>query len=354
MALAGAMHATAMTAIAITSPGGPEVLQAVRQSLPVPGPGEVLIRVAAAGLNAPDLAQRRGTYPPPPGASPLPGLEVSGEIVALAEGAAGFAPGDRVVALCNGGGYAEYVAVPAGQVLPLPPGWSLLAAAALPETFFTVQQTLVMRAGLRADMTVLVHGAAGGIGGAAIIISRLLGALPIAVVSSPEKAAYARRLGAAHGIDHTSEDIVARTLALTDKRGADRVVDIIGGDMLQKNIAASARGGHIVIVSTLSGAHSDINAGHILVKQLTLSGSTLRPQPSLVKAEIARSLRETVWPALASAPRPRILALPLASAPLGHATLERRSFFGKLVLVTPWGETAFDRRLDPDNPIEIS
>ncbi|CAN7624730.1 NAD(P)H-quinone oxidoreductase [Devosia sp. LjRoot16] len=339
-----------MTAISITQFGGPEVLQPVRLPVPQPGPGEVLIRVAAAGLNAPDLGQRRGTYNPPPDASPLPGLEVGGEIAAIGRGVRGWSLGDQVVALTHGGGYAEYVAVPSGQVLPVPTGWSMLAGAALPETFFTIEQTLVMRAGVTAGMQVLIHGAAGGIGGAAIQIARLHGAHPIAIVSDSEKAAYARALGAIETIDRSNEDFVARTLSITGGKGADRIVDIVGGDALEKNIRAAARFGHIVIVSTLAGPKSEINASLILMKQLTLSGSTLRPQSREVKAAIARSLAKSAWPALADGRmvRPRIRALPLAEAARGHVELERPGNYGKLILVTPWGETADDS----DNPIE--
>ena len=343
-----------MTAIAITTPGGPEVLQPVQMPVPKPGPGEVLIRVAAAGLNAPDAAQRRGSYPPPPDASPLPGLEVAGEVVAVGAGVDGLAPGTRVAALCNGGGYAEYVAVPAGQVLEIPANWSLAAAAALPETFFTVTQSLVMRAGLKAGMWVLIHGAAGGIGGAAILISKLLGARPIAVVSSAEKAAYALALGAEATIDHSSEDFVERALAITGKYGADRVVDIAGGPTLDRNISASARFGHIVLVSTQAGGMAEINAGRLMMKQLTLSGSTLRPQTRETKAEIATALGREIWPGLADAGtcRPRIRSVPLLEAPRAHAELERRDNYGKLVLLTDWGLSLSPDPADRDNPIE--
>ena len=345
-----------MLAIAITEPGGPEVLQSVRLPVPQPGPGEVLIRVAAAGLNAPDLGQRRGTYAPPPDSSPLPGLEVGGEIIALGAGVTEWSVGEPVVALTHGGGYAEYVAVPAGQVLPVPRGWSIITGAALPETFFTVEQTLVLRAGLAPGMYVLIHGAAGGIGGAAIQIAKHHGAIPIAIVSSAEKAAYARTLGAAEIIDHSTEDFVARTLALTDGRGADRIVDIIGGETLQNNIMAAARFGHIVLVSTLAGATSEIDASAILMKQLTLSGSTLRPQTRAAKAAIAMSLRDSIWPALADGRiiAPRIRALPLAHAATGHVALERRDNFGKLILVTRWGESLLGTPVNGDNPIEIA
>lgn len=340
-----------MTAIAITVPGGPEVLKPVRLPVPTPGPGEVLIRVAAAGLNAPDLGQRRGSYPPPADASPLPGLEVGGEVAALGDGVSGWTVGAPVVALTNGGGYAEFVAVPAGQVLPLPPGWTMRSGAALPETFFTVEQTLVMRAGLAAGMHVLIHGAAGGIGGAAIQIARLFGAIPIAVVSDAAKAQYALDLGAVAAIRRDAEDFVARTLELTGARGADRIVDIVGGDTLDRNISAAARFGHIVLVSTLAGPDARINASRLLMKQLTLSGSTLRPQSRETKAGIARHLLDHVWPGLADGRigKPRITAFALADASAAHSALERRDHYGKIVLVTPWGAR---RGEDRDNPIE--
>jgi len=328
-----------MLAIHISTPGGPEVLTSIETAMPEPRPGEVLIRVAAAGINAPDLGQRRGTYDPPPGASPLPGLEVSGEIVGT---------GEKVVALCNGGGYAEYVAVPAGQVLPLPAGWNLVAAAALPETFFTVQQTLVMRAGLEAGMQVLIHGAAGGIGGAAIQICRLYGANSIAVVSSPEKADYVRSLGASDVIDHSTEDFVVRVKEITNGHGADRILDMVGGDYLPRNIAGSARGGHIIQVASLDARKSEISAGALVMKWLTISGSTLRPQDDAAKAAIAKNLRQNVWPALADGRirPPRIRALPLAEAARGHAAMEQRENYGKIVLVTPFGAGLADNSIE--------
>jgi NADPH2:quinone reductase len=328
-----------MLAIAIARPGDPEVLQS--QSLPVPtcNAGEVLIRVAAAGLNGPDLAQRRGHYDPPPGASPLPGLEVAGEIVALGADVSDWQLGDRVMALTNGGGYAEYAAVPSGQALPVPEGWTFAEAAALPETWFTITQGLVMRAGLNPGMTVLVHGAAGGIGGAAIQIAALLGAQSIGVVSSPAKAKYARRLGAVATIDYTSEDIAARALALTDGRGVDRVVDIIGGAMSAKNIEASARAGHIIQVSTLDGASASLSLRTIMAKQLTLSGSTLRPQSPQTKAAIASRIRADLLPALSrpGCVKPEITTFPLDDAAAAHRAMEARRHLGKIVLLTAFG-----------------
>jgi NADPH2:quinone reductase len=338
-----------MQTIAIARPGGPEGLELQRQPMPQCGDGDVLIRVAASGINGPDLAQRRGHYDPPPGASPLPGLEVAGEIVALGHSVTGWQRGDRVMALTNGGGYAEYAAVAAGQVLPVPAGWSLAEAAALPETWFTITQTLVMRAGLEPGMTVLVHGAAGGIGGAAIQIATILGARAIGVVSSAAKAEYATRLGAFATIDYTHEDIAARALALTDGRGVDRVVDIIGGPMTEKNIAASARGGHIVQVSTLDGASTNLSLRTMMAKQLTLSGSTLRPQTPATKAAIAARIRTDLLPALSRPDfiRPAITTFPLAGAADAHRAMEARSHVGKIVLLTEFGSSPLPSEARP-------
>jgi NADPH2:quinone reductase len=330
---------TDMNAVAIAHPGGPEGLELQRSPMPLCQDGEVLIRVAAAGVNGPDLAQRRGHYDPPPGASPLPGLEVAGTIIAIGAAASQWSIGDRVMALTNGGGYADYVAVPAGQVLRMPDGWTFAEAAALPETWFTVTQTLVMRAGLEPGMTVLVHGAAGGIGGAAIQIATIIGARAIAVISSPAKADYAKRLGAFASIDYTSEDIVARAKALTNGQGVDRVLDIIGGEMTAKNIAASARGGHIVQVSTLDGSNSSVPLGVLMARQLTLSGSTLRPQTPATKAAIAAHIRSNFLPALAkpSFIKPEVTSFPLAHAAEAHRAMEARGHLGKIVLMTEFG-----------------
>jgi NADPH2:quinone reductase len=298
--------------------------------VPEPKPGEVLIRVAAAGINAPDLAQRRGDYPPPPGASPLLGLEVSGEI---AVAASAWQVGDKVVALCNGGGYAEYVAVPAGQVLPAPANWDLVDAAALPETWFTVTQTLVLRAGLQPGMSVLITGGAGGIGGAAIQIAKLLGADPIAIVSSAKKADYALSLGARAVIRRDIEDVVARARELTGGKGVDRVVDMVGGKATRQSIDAAARFGHIVIVATLGDRNAELPLNKLVGNQLTLSGSTLRPQAPEAKAVIATHLREHLWPGLSSIVHPRIQHFPLAEAPAAHRAMEDRGHYGKIVLV---------------------
>jgi NADPH2:quinone reductase len=328
-----------MAIIDFAAPGGADVLRLSRRPVPQPGPGEVLIRVAAAGINSPDLQQRRGRYDPPPGASPILGLEVGGEVVAVGEGAARYAIGEQVVALCNGGGYAEYVAVPEGQVLPVPARWTMLAAAALPETFFTIQQTLVLRAGLAAGMHVLIHGAAGGIGGAAISIARAYGANPIAVVSSPEKAAYAEGLGALAVVDRTRENFVALTRDITGGRGADRIVDIVGAANMAQNLEAAAVEAVIVQLATLGGAQAEINAGLIVSKRLSIIGSTLRPQPRTVKAAIANSLRENIWPALADGriQPPRLQYFPFAQAVEAHRAMEESTHYGKSLLLTDFG-----------------
>jgi putative PIG3 family NAD(P)H quinone oxidoreductase len=329
-----------MTAMTISAPGGPEVLRA--QMVPVPGCGadELLIRVAAAGVNGPDLAQRRGVYDPPAGHSPIPGLEVAGVVARVGAGVSGWAPGQGAAALTNGGGYAEFVAVPAGQALPIPDGLAMATVAGLPETYFTVMQTLVMRAGLEPGMSVLVHGAAGGIGGAAVAMARLLGARPIAVVSSDEKADYALALGAEAAIVHGREDFVARALELTGGKGADRIVDVTGGEATARNIEAAARGGHIVLVATQGGGSATLPLNKVLHKQLTLSGSTLRPQSAATKAAIAAQLRRLVWPHLQAPgyPKPTVTTFLLADAAAAHRRLEERGFFGKAVLVTAFGQ----------------
>lgn len=323
-----------MQAIEIAAPGGPEVLTPIDAPIPQPRSGEVLIAVAAAGVNGPDISQRQGAYPPPADSSPLPGLEVSGIVAAVGEGETRFAPGDEVVALCNGGGYAGYVAVPAGQVLPKPKNWSHIEAATLPETFFTLQQTLVERAGLATGQTVLIHGGSGGIGASAIQLCRLFGATPIATVSSAQKAAYAEAMGAAHTINYKAEDFVERTRALTDGRGADIVIDIIGGDYANRNLKACAYGGHVIQLAIRGGAKAEINLGLVLMNALTLSGSTLRPQTAATKARFAQGLAARIWPAIAAGTivPPRITTFPLANAADAHRAMEGRDHYGKIVL----------------------
>lgn len=323
-----------MQAIEISAPGGPEVLRPIVTATPVPRPGEVLIAVTAAGVNGPDISQRQGAYPPPADSSPLPGLEVSGVVAAMGEGETRFAVGDAVVALCNGGGYAAYVAVPAGQVLPKPANWSQVEAATLPETFFTLQQTLIERAGLAAGQTVLVHGGSGGIGASAIQLCRLFGATPVVTVSSAQKAEYARSMGAAHTIDYTSEDFVERIKALAAGRGADIIIDIIGGDYANRNLKACAYGGHVIQLAIRGGAKAEINLGLILMNALTLSGSTLRPQTAATKARFAQALHTKIWPAIGAGNivPPHIKTFPLENAADAHRAMEAKDRFGKIVL----------------------
>jgi NADPH:quinone reductase len=328
-----------MQAVVIAEPGGPEVLTPQVVATPQVQPGHVLIRVAAAGVNGPDISQRQGAYPPPADASPLPGLEVSGEIVALGANVTDWQLGDAVVALCNGGGYAEYVAVPAGQVLPKPDAWSWAQAATLPETFFTIQQTLIARSGLEAGMSVLIHGGAGGIGATAIQMTKLFGATAIATVSSPEKARYAHEMGAQTVIDYTSEDFVEKTLEATAGKGADRIIDIVGGDYANRNLKAAARNGVILQLATRAGARAEVNLGLILMKALTLSGSTLRPQSPEAKAGFARALRARVWPAIDEGiiVPPRLRTFSLSQAADAHRAMEARDHYGKIVLITDFG-----------------
>lgn len=333
---------TKMHRMAISAFGGPEALVPETPEIPEVAPHEILIRVAGAGLNGPDILQRRGLYVPTLDNARYPGLEVSGIVEAVGTEVTRFGTGDRVVALCNGAGYAEFAAVPAGQVLPCPTGWRLADAASLPETFFTIEQTLVRRAGLAAGMSVLVHGASGGLGGTAIQVAKQFGARTIASVSSPEKAKYAVLLGADHLIAYTHEDFVARTLELTDGKGADRIIDVVGGGYLKRNIEAAAPGGAIVQLAFLGGAKAEIVLPPILMKGLTLIGSVLGPQPGEVKAVIARNLEADLWPALDAGtigPQ-RIRHFALAEAVAAHQEMEADDHYGKIILVTPFGLTA--------------
>lgn len=329
-----------MTAVRIRTPGGPEVLETVEMPIPQPRADEVLLRVAAAGVNRPDILQRKGLYPVPEGASPLPGLEISGTIV-TAPASSSFKPGDPVLALTNGGGYAQFAAVPVGQVLPLPKGYDLEEGAALPETLFTIEQTLVMRAGLKTGQSVLVHGGAGGIGGAALQRARLAGAQPIlTTVSSPQKADYAMQMGATHTIDYNSEDFLERVREATGGKGVDIVLDMIGAPYLARNMKALATGGTLVSLAMLGGARGEIDLGVMLTRQLTLFGSTLRPRSKAEKAAIARHLLDHVWPALEDGRygKPRITRYPLHAAAEAHAHMDSPHHIGKIVLITSNGE----------------
>jgi putative PIG3 family NAD(P)H quinone oxidoreductase len=325
-----------MTAIEIAAPGPPEALRPSSRPVPEPGAGEVLIKAAAAGVNRPDVLQRKGMYPPPPGVTDIPGLELAGEVVRVGAGVSAPAMGDRVCALVSGGGYAEYVAVPAVQCLPVPGTLSLEEAAALPETFFTVYYNVFMRARLRAGETLLVHGGSSGIGTTAILLGKALGARVIVTAGTAEKCEACRKLGADVAIDYKAEDFVPRTLAATGGQGADVILDMVGGEYLARNMAAAAVNGRIAVIATQGGAKTEIDLRNLMMKRLWVGGSTLRPQTAAAKGEIAAGLRKEVWPLFESRStlRPVIHArFPLREASRAHALMESGAHIGKIVLL---------------------
>lgn len=301
---------------------------------PVPGRGEVLIRVAAAGVNRPDIVQRAGFYPPPPGASPVLGLEVAGEVVSVGEGVERYTIGDRVCALTNGGGYAEFAAVPERQCLPVPQGLSMVEAAALPETFFTVWSNLFRRANLQRGEVLLVHGGSSGIGTAAIQIAQSLGARVFTTAGSDEKCRACEQLGAERAINYRREDFVDVVREATDGHGADVILDMVGGEYVDRNIQLAARDGRIVNIAFLGGAKVEVNMLPVMLKRLVLTGSTLRPEPAAVKAAIANDLEKRVWPLLAEGRiRPLIAAtFALEQVADAHRLMESSSHIGKIVL----------------------
>ncbi|WP_105101420.1 NAD(P)H-quinone oxidoreductase [Microbulbifer pacificus] len=314
--------------------GGPEKMQLAQGDVPVAGAGEVLIRVEAAGVNRPDVVQRAGFYPPPAGASPVLGLEVAGQVAAVGEGVTRWQVGERVCALTNGGGYAEYALAPAAQCLPVPEGLTAVEAAALPETFFTVWSNLIHRAHLKQGETLLVHGGSSGIGTSAIQIAVSLGVRVFATAGSAEKCAACKKLGAERAINYREQDFVAEVRAATNNRGADVILDMVGGDYVDRNIQAAAQDGRIVNIAFLAGARVEVNMLPVMLKRLTLTGSTLRPQRPEVKAAIARDLLEQVWPLVATGKiRPQIAAtFPLADVAAAHRLMESSNHIGKIVL----------------------
>jgi NADPH2:quinone reductase len=324
-----------MAAIEILQPGGAEVLQLRRRPVPQPGPGEVLVRVVAAGVNRPDVMQRRGLYPPPPGASDIPGLEIAGEIVTVGEGVAGPVPGDKVCALVAGGGYAEYCTAAASLCLPVPEGLSLIEAGALPETFFTVWTNVFERSGLQPGESFLVHGGTSGIGTTAIQLAREFGAEVFATAGSPEKCAFCEGLGA-KAINYREEDFVERVQELTHGRGVDLILDMIGGPYLRRNLDSLATGGRLVLIAVQGGPKTEINLLPVLLRRLTITGSTLRPRSVPEKAGIAAALKREVWPLLeAKRVQPIIHAtFPLAEAAEAHRLMESSRHIGKIVLTT--------------------
>lgn len=323
-----------MRVIEISQPGGPEVLVLAERDVPVPAPGEVLIKVHAAGINRPDLFQRQGSYPPPPGASDLPGLEVAGEIVGGDIEAGGWQLGDKVCALTAGGGYAEYCVAPAGHCLPVPDGWSMVEAAGLPETAFTVWSNVFDRGRLAAGESLLVHGGASGIGVTAIQIATALGHQVYATVGSDERVQAVQALGAVRGINYRTEDFVAVIKEATAGRGVDVILDMVAGDYVPRNLKCLAEDGRAVCIAVLGGARAEVNAGLIMQRRLTLTGSTLRPRSVAYKTEIARQLRQQVWPLLAAGRvRPVVHGVfDFEAAAQAHAVMETGGHTGKLVL----------------------
>ena len=325
-----------MTAVEIREPGPPQVLRAVPRPVPQPAPGEVLIEVAAAGVNRPDVLQRKGAYPPPGGVTDIPGLEVAGEVVLRGEGVHEPALGAKVCALVAGGGYAQYVVAPAVQCLPVPPSLSLEQAAVLPETVFTVWHNVFERARLRNGETLLVHGGASGIGTTAILLGKAFDARVIITAGSAQKCAACRELGADLAINYHEGDFVEATLRATDGRGADVILDMVGGNYLARNAAAAAVEGRIALIATQGGNKAELDLRALMVKRLTITASTLRAQPIANKGRIAAALREKVWPLIeARGLKPVIHAhFPLSDAAGAHRLMESDAHIGKIVLLT--------------------
>jgi len=324
-----------MIAIEIEQPGGPEVLRAVDRPTPQPRLGEVLVRVGAAGVNRPDMMQRLGKYPPPPGASDIPGLEIAGTVEALGEGVTTLRAGDRVCALVAGGGYAEFCAVPAVQCLRIPEGLDIVSAAAIPETFFTVWTNLFQRGALRAEERALIHGGTSGIGTVAIQLAHAFGAIVFATAGSPEKCAACRQLGAAVAINYNEDDFVEVVRRETDGAGVNVILDIIGGDYVARNIDCLAMNGRLVQIGTQMGPRVSLSLTPILQRRLTITGSTLRARTIEEKGELARDVERHVWPLIASGKVVPVIdrTYPLAEAAEAHRRLESSAHIGKIVLV---------------------
>jgi NADPH2:quinone reductase len=323
-----------MQVVEISRPGGPEVLQPARRAVPRPGPGEVLIAVAAAGVNRPDCLQRAGAYAPPPGASDLPGLEVAGTILEVGDGVTQWRTGDAVCALTPGGGYAQYCLTPAGQCLPVPSGLSMLEAASLPETFFTVWINVFERARLAPGETLLVQGGSSGIGVTAIQMAHALGHRVFATAGSAEKCAACEKLGAEKAINYRTEDFVESVKQLTGGKGVDVILDMVGGDYVPREIKALATDGRLSIIAFLGGTRTTLDMSDILYRRLTITGSTLRPRTVEYKTQIAGALRERVWPLIeARKIRPVIhRVFRLDQAGEAHALMESSVHVGKIML----------------------
>lgn len=320
-----------MTAVEITAPGGPEVLQPCTKPVPVPGHGQIVIRVAYAGVNRPDALQRAGMYAPPPSASPLPGLEASGVVVEVGPGCSRYAIGDRVCALLPGGGYAEYVACPEAHALPIPEGMDMKSAACLPETCFTVWSNVVMRGGLKGGERFLVHGGSSGIGTTAIQIAAALGARVFTTAGSEEKCAACVGLGAERALNYREADFVE---VLRAEGGANLILDMVGGSYLPRNVKALADDGRLVQIAFLTGPKVELNFAEVMMRRLTITGSTLRPQSDLAKARIAAEVEAHVWPMIARGAFAPVLdsEFPLVDAAAAHRRMESSGHIGKIVL----------------------
>jgi NADPH2:quinone reductase len=323
-----------MTVIEIAAPGGPEQLKTAVRPVPKPGDDEVLVRVEAAGVNRPDVMQRQGRYPPPPGASDLPGMEIAGEVVALGTKVSGVSLGDKVTSLLPGGGYAGYAVAAAPLLMPIPKGLSMVEAAAIPETFLTVWTNLFERGRCKAGDVVLIHGGTSGIGTTAIQLAKVWGARVFATAGSEAKARACEGLGAARGIDYKTEDFVEVIRAETKGYGVDVTLDMVAGSYVQRNLDIAAVEGRVVTISLLGGSRAEINVGMILLKRLTLTGSTLRSRTVAQKAAVAAAVRQNVWPLLESGKvRPVIFkTFPLAEASEAHRLMETSNHIGKIVL----------------------
>jgi NADPH2:quinone reductase len=323
-----------MTAIEISKPGGAEVLVPVSRPVPEPKAGEVLVKVAAAGVNRPDVLQRQGAYPPPPGASDIPGLEIAGEIVAVGEGVAQSHVGRTVMALVTGGGYAQYCTAAAANCLPIPKGLSVQEAAAIPETFFTVWHNVFERGGLKRGEFFLVHGGTSGIGTTAIQLARAFGATVIATAGSAEKCRACLDLGAHHAIDYKTADFVAECARITEGKGVNLILDMVGGSYVERNWEAAAMDGRIVQIAFLENPKAMVNFGRLMMKRLKHTGSTLRARDVAFKAGLARALQASVWPLIERGEVRPVMdsAFPLEQAAAAHARMEAGSHVGKIVL----------------------
>lgn len=328
------MLAETMTAVGYDAPGGPQVLRAETLPVPSPGPGQVLVKVAFAGVNRPDVVQRQGNYPPPPGASPIPGLEIAGKVVAVGAGVEVELLGRPVCALVSGGGYAEYCLAEAGHCLPVPPGLPLDQAAALPETLFTVWHNVFERGWAKDGETILVHGGTSGIGTMAILLGKAFGLTVIVTCGGADKCARALEIGAAHAIDYKALDFVEEVKRLTGGRGVDLVLDMVSGDYVARNLKCLAEDGRHVTIAVQGGAKAEVNMAVVMSRRYTLTGSTLRPRSNAIKALIAAEILDNAWPLVESGELRPVMdrAFPLAEAAAAHAWMESGGHVGKIVL----------------------